>query len=109
MRRLHQEKEPDEAVEQRVARDPDMPMMPAQEESGRAEVLDAAVRSAEAAGLSGDTVGTIHEIVNHRWNVFRRVLRVDPLANVQPLTVTLKPGVQAVKASPRSYNPSKMA
>ena len=44
---------------------------------------------------------------SRRFNAFRRALRGDPPARVEPVRVQLKPGASAVKAKPRRYNPVK--
>ena len=41
------------------------------------------------------------------FNAFRRALRDDPPARVEPIRVTLKPGATAVKIKPRRYDPWK--
>lgn len=94
---------PDEAVERLVARGPDMIMSPAEEELGRVEALDRAVNSAAEAGLSSEGVNRLRNIVDKRWNAFRRALRGDPPARVEPLKVIQKPA----KARLRSYSQCK--
>ena len=101
--------ESDPAVERLVSRGPDMIMSPTEEEAGRARALNDAVDRAAAACLSGESVDTLRSVLDRRWNAFRRALRGNPLANVERLKVTMKPGAAAVKARPRLYNPSKMA
>eukprot|EP00903_Cladosiphon_okamuranus_P005945 g5874.t1 len=86
------EEVPDEAVERLVARGPDMVMSPAQEEQGRKEALDAAVASAASAGLFAQRVRKLGGIVKRHWNAFRRALRGDPPADVEPMRVVRKPG-----------------
>ena len=44
---------------------------------------------------------------SRRFNAFRRALRGDPPARVEPVRVQLKPGASAVKAKPRRYDPVK--
>ncbi|CAM9536088.1 unnamed protein product, partial [Hapterophycus canaliculatus] len=46
-------------------------------------------------------------IVGRRFSGFRRALRGDPPARVEPMRVQLKPGASAVKAKPRRYEPVK--
>ena len=46
-------------------------------------------------------------ILSHRFNAFRRALRGDPPARVEPMRVQLKPGASVVKANPRRYDPVK--
>ena len=46
-------------------------------------------------------------ILSRRFNAFRRALRGDPPARVEPMHVQLKPGASAVKAKPRRYDPVK--
>eukprot|EP00903_Cladosiphon_okamuranus_P017345 g15980.t1 len=103
------EEVPDEAVERLAARGPDMVMSPAQEERGRKEALDAAVASAASAGLSDQGVSRLGGIVQRHWNAFRRALRGDPPADVEPMRVVRKPGTHSVKARPRTYSPAKTA
>eukprot|EP00903_Cladosiphon_okamuranus_P020678 g18987.t1 len=100
---------PNEAVERLAARGSDMVMSPDQEEQGRKEALDAAVASAATAGLSDQRVHKLGGIVGRHWNTFRRALRGDPPADVEPVRVERKPGTYAVKARPRSFNPAKTA
>ena len=55
-------------------------------------------------------VERLGEVIGSSWKAFRLGLRRgDPSASVEPLRVTLKPGVLPVKASPRVYNPIKIA
>ncbi|CAB1109830.1 unnamed protein product [Ectocarpus sp. CCAP 1310/34] len=98
---------PDAAVERLVARGPDMVMTPAEEEAGRADALDRAVDSAADAGLSPWGLDRLRQVVDRRFNVFRRGVRGDPPANVPPMTVKLKTGAKPVKARLRTYNPDK--
>ena len=44
---------------------------------------------------------------SRRVDAFRRALRGDPPARVEPMRVQLKPQAQAVKARPRRYDPVK--
>ena len=63
-----------------------------------------------AAGLDESHVEHLREVIERRWNAFRRALRRgDPPARVEPLRVTLKPGARTVKARLRVYNPIKTA
>eukprot|EP00903_Cladosiphon_okamuranus_P011351 g10699.t1 len=100
---------PDEAVERLAARGPEMVISPSEEETGREAALTAAVELASTAGLSGSGVGKLRAILDRRYNAFRRALRGDPPANVEPMVVKLKPGAASVKARPRTYNPAKTA
>ena len=47
------------------------------------------------------------QILSRRFNAFRRALRGDPPARVEPMRVELKPGASAVKAKPRRYDSVK--
>ncbi|CAN0429927.1 unnamed protein product, partial [Scytosiphon promiscuus] len=51
--------------------------------------------------------GRLRDILGRRVNAFRRALRGDPPASVEPMRVQLKPQAHAVKAKPRRYNPVK--
>ncbi|CAN0398823.1 unnamed protein product, partial [Scytosiphon promiscuus] len=62
---------------------------------------------AVAEGLSVSGAGRLREILGRRVNAFRRALRGDPPARVEPMHVQLKPGASAVKAKPRRYDPVK--
>lgn len=46
--------------------------------------------------------------LKHRRSAFRRALRGEPFATVEPLRV-VKPDVSAVKARPRTYSRTKVA
>ena len=98
---------PDEAVERLASRGPDMVMSPAEEEQGREEALAAAVESAASAGLSGQGRERLESIIDRHWSAFRRALRGDPPARVEPMRTTLVQGARAVKARSRTYNPTK--
>ena len=99
--------ERDEAVERLVERGPEMFMEPAQEESARKVALEKGVADAVAAGLSVSKAERLREILARRCNAFRRALRGDPPARVEPMRVQLKPRATAVKAKPRVYDPVK--
>ena len=102
--------EPDGAVECLVARGADIDMGPEEELRARSEALEEAVLASAAAGLDESHVERFRAVIGRRWNAFRRGLcRGDPLARVEPLRVTLKPGARPVKAQPRIYNPVKTA
>ena len=58
---------------------------------------------AVAQGLSVSKAKRLRGIVSRRFNAFRRALRGDPPARVEPMRVQLKPGASAVKAEPRRY------
>ena len=60
-----------------------------------------------AQGLSISKAERLRGILSRRFNAFRRALRGDPPARVEPMHVQLKPGASAVKAKPRRYDPVK--
>ena len=62
---------------------------------------------AVAQGLSVSKAKRLRGISSRRFNAFRRALRGDPPAPVEPMRVQLKPGASAVKTKPRRYNPVK--
>ena len=99
--------ERDEAVERLVERGPEMFMEPAEEESARKVALEEGVTDAVAAGLSVSNAERLRGILHRRVNAFRRALRGDSPARVEPMRVPLKPGASAVKAAPRRYTPVK--
>eukprot|EP00752_Nemacystus_decipiens_P016680 g14920.t1 len=93
---------PDEAVERLVARGPDMVMSPAEEAQGREEALAAAVESAVSAVLSGQGRGRLESIIDPHWDAFRRALRGDPPARVEPMRTTLAVWASAAMALEKS-------
>ena len=60
-----------------------------------------------AQGLSVSKVEGLRGILSRRYNEFRREVRGDPPARVEPMRVQMKPGASAVKAKPRRYDPVK--
>ena len=98
-------KESDLAVERLVERGPEMFMDPAHEESARKVALEESVTDAVAQGLSVLKAERLREILCRRFNVFRRALRGDPPARVEPMHVKLKTWTSAVKAKPRRTIP----
>ncbi|CAN0182786.1 unnamed protein product [Scytosiphon promiscuus] len=82
-------------------------MDPAEERVERERALEDSVEEAVQNGLSADGAGRLRDILGRRVNAFRRALRGDPPASVEPMRVQLKPQAQAVKAKPRRYNPVK--
>ncbi|CAM9632726.1 unnamed protein product [Sphacelaria rigidula] len=58
-------------------------------------------------GLGVSKAEHLRGILYSHVNAFRRALRGDPPARVEPMRVTLKPGAAAVKAKPREYDPVK--
>ena len=82
-------------------------MDPAEEESARKVALEESVTDAVAQGLSVSMAECLRGILCRRFNAFRRALRGDPPARVEPMHVQLKPGASAVKAKPRRYDPVK--
>ena len=100
---------PDEAVERLVSRGPDMGMKPEQGERERAVVLAKAVETAVANCLAAGDEARLREILDQHWNAFRRCLRDDPTARIEPLAVTFKPKAKVVKPRGRVYPPIKAA
>ena len=97
----------DVTVERLVEREPDMFMDPMEERGARDRELEDSVQKAEQSGLSADGACRLRDILSRRVDAFRRVLRGDPPACVEPMRVHLKPQEQAVKARPRRYDPVK--
>lgn len=81
----------------------------AKEEIGQAQAFENVVHAAVDAGLAQENVGQLEHVLSRRWNMFRRSLRGDPRPRVEPLRVTLKPGVRAVKAHARTNSLVTMA
>ncbi|CAM9464461.1 unnamed protein product [Sphacelaria rigidula] len=54
-----------------------------------------------ATDLSVPTAGRLRTLLHRRANGFRRAVRGDPPARVEPMRVQLKPGAFAAKAKPR--------
>ncbi|CAM9506995.1 unnamed protein product, partial [Sphacelaria rigidula] len=83
-------------------------MNPAEEESAWKIALEESVTDAMAKGLSVSNAERLRGILHRRVIAFRRVLRGDPLARVEPMCVQLKPGGSTVKTKPRRrYDPVK--
>ncbi|CAM9407026.1 unnamed protein product, partial [Sphacelaria rigidula] len=53
------------------------------------------------------TAERLRSILHGRVNAFRRALRGNPPARVEPMHVQLRPGAPAVKTKPRRYDPVK--
>ena len=90
-----------------VERGPDMFMDSREERGARDRALEDNVQQAEYSGLSAYGACRLRDILSRRVDAFRRALRGDPPARVEPMRVHLKPQAQAVKARPRRYNPVK--
>ena len=80
---------------------------PAEEESARKVALEESVTDAVAQGLSASKAERLRGIVSRRFDAFRRALRGDPSARVEPMRVQLKSGASAAKAEPWRYDPLK--
>ena len=93
----------DLAVDRLVERGPEMFMDPAEEDSARKVALEEIVTDAVAQGLSISKAKRLRGILSRRFNAFRRALRGDAPARVEPMRVEPKPGASAVKAKPRRY------
>eukprot|EP00752_Nemacystus_decipiens_P002232 g2117.t1 len=91
-------------------------------ESARWKFFLAAPRSAESSQTPRDDPrrsikATVYDycdpycrlelIIDRHWGAFRRAVRGDSLARVEPMLTTLVPGARAVKARSRTYNPTK--
>ena len=99
----------DVAVKRLVERGPDMFMDQMGERGTRNRALEDSVQQAEQSGLSADGACRLRDILSRRVDAFRRALRGDPPARVEPMRVHLKPQAQAVKARPRRYDPVNRA
>ena len=97
----------DVAVKRLVERGPDMFMDQMGTRGTRDRALEDSVQQAEQSGLSADGACRLRDILSRRVDVFRRALRGDPPARVEPMRVHLKPQAQAEKARPRRYDPVK--
>ena len=84
-----------------------MLMDPADEESTRKVALEESVTDVVAQGLSVSKAERLRGVLHRHFNAFRRALRDDPPARVEPMKVTLKPEATAVKVKPRRYDPRK--
>ena len=82
-------------------------MDPADEECARKVALEESVTDAVAQGLSVSKAERLRDVLHRHFNAFRRALREDPPARVEPMRVKLKPGATAVKIKPRRYDPKK--
>ena len=92
-------------MERLVERGPDMFMDPAEEDSARKVALEERVTDGEAQGLSVSTAKRLRGILSRRFNAFRRAVRGDRPARVEPKRVQLERGASAVNAKPRRYDP----
>ena len=79
-------------MERLVERGPEMFMDPAEEDSARKVALEESVTDAVAQGLSVSKAKRLRGILSRRFNAFRRALRGDPPARVEPMRAPLKPG-----------------
>ena len=79
-------------------------MDPVEERGARDRALEDGVQQAEQIGLSADGACRLRNILSRRVDAFRRELRGNPPARVEPMMVHLKPQAQAVKARPRRYD-----
>ncbi|CAM9627217.1 unnamed protein product, partial [Sphacelaria rigidula] len=99
--------ERDQAVERLVERGPEIFIDPGDEESARKVALKESVTDAGAKNLSVSKADCLRGILHCRVNAFRRAMRGDPPARVEPMRVQPKPGAFAVKMKPRRYDPVK--
>ena len=79
----------DVAVERLVERGPDMFMDQMGERGTRDRALEDSVQQAERSGLSADGAFRLRDILSRRVDAFRRALRGDPPARVEPMRVCL--------------------
>ena len=79
-------------------------MDPAEERDARDRALEDSVQQAEQSGLSADGTCRLRDILTRRAGDFRRALRRDPPARVEPIRVQLKPTARAVKSKLRRYD-----
>ena len=82
-------------------------MFPMEGTGARDRALEDSVQQAEQSGLSADGACRLRDILSRRVDAFRRALRGDPPARMEPMRVQLNPQAQAVKARPRRYDPVK--
>ncbi|CAM9295901.1 unnamed protein product, partial [Sphacelaria rigidula] len=75
-------------------------MDPAEERGSRKCALEDSVRQAEQKGLSTDGSHCLRDILARRVDTFRRALRGDPPARVEPMN-------EAVKTKSRHCDPVK--
>ena len=94
-------------MERLVERGPDMFMDQMGTRSTRDGALVDSVQQAEQRGLRADGACRLRDLLSRCVDAFRRALRGDPPARVEPMRVQLKPQAQAVKARPRRYDPVK--
>ena len=80
----------DVAVERLVEWGPDMFMDPMVERGARHRALEDSIQQAEQSGLSADGACRLRDILSRRVDAFRRALRGDPPARVEPMRVQLK-------------------
>ena len=97
---------PDLAVESLVERGPEMFMDLAEEKSARKVAVGESVTEAVGQDVIVSKAERLRGILSRCFNAFRRALRGDPPARVEPMRVQLKPGA-SVKAKPRRYDPVK--
>ncbi|CAM9931443.1 unnamed protein product, partial [Sphacelaria rigidula] len=81
--------ERDEAVKRLVERGPDMIMEPEEEEAARKAALEESVTDAVENGLGVSKAERLRGILYRHVDAFRRALRGDPPARVEPMTVKL--------------------
>ena len=79
----------DVAVERLVERGPDMFMDSREERGARDRALEDNVQQAEYSGLSAYGACRLRDILSRRVDAFRRALRGDPPARVEPMRVHL--------------------
>ncbi|CAM9884366.1 unnamed protein product, partial [Sphacelaria rigidula] len=77
------------------------------EESARKVALEESVTDAGAKNLSVSKAERLRGKLHCRVNAFRRALRGDPPARVEPMRVQPDPGASTVKTKPRRYDPVK--
>jgi hypothetical protein len=68
-----------------------------------ADAIEGFVTSSEQAYMSRDGVQGLLQLVTECKDVFRLKLGTDPPANVKPLVIKLRDGVEPVRMSARKY------
>ena len=74
-------------MERLVERGPDMFMDLMEKGDARDLALEDSVEQAEQSGLSADGACRLRDVLSRRVDAFRRALRVDPPARVEPMRV----------------------
>jgi hypothetical protein len=73
-----------------------------------ADSIKGLTTSAEQSGISRNGVQSLRQLVTQCKDVFRLKLGADPPANVKPLVIKLRDGVEPVRMSSRKYAPPQL-